>query len=460
MKSYRTVLIMGLGLHGGGAGAANYFVSQGDRVVVTDLKTEKQLAEGIKKLKQKEKIRFVLGRHEYSDFRDADIIVKNPGVPKNSPYLIYAKEHGAVIETDVGIFLDCIREKTRNIIGVTGTKGKSTTATLIHAIIQKKHPDALVAGNITVSVLDILPRVATDTYVILELSSFQLGGIENKRFSPRLGVITNFMEDHLDYYGSMDEYFVDKSVLFRFQNSRDVIVVNRDSDVFRRVVPARGVKRISFGLTEHFNGPGIYVKKETDRDIVCFKKQVETEQLFDAGIIQLRGVHNLYNVLAASAACFSEGIGPSIITDAVSEFRGLPHRLEYVATKGGVHFINDSAATMPDAAVEGINSIEGEITLISGGSDKGLPLQKLIRTMRERVRNLVLLEGSGTRRLVEEGLNMKYVLFDDIKTAVSHAYTVSRSGATVLLSPGFASFGMFMNEFDRGNQFRDTVNNL
>ncbi len=460
MNRWRTVLIMGLGLHGGGAGAANYFVSRGDRVVVTDLKTEKQLAEGVNKLKHREKVRFVLGRHEYSDFRDADLIVKNPGVPKNSPYLAYAREHGAVIDTDVGIFLDCIRERTRNIIGVTGTKGKSTTASLIHAVIRRRYSDALLAGNISVSVFDILPMVAADTYVVLELSSFQLGGIENKGFSPRLGVFTNFMEDHLDYYSSMDEYFADKSVLFRFQQSGDVVVVNRDSGVIRRVVPAQGVKRISFGLTENFEGPGIFIKKDADTDVLYFKKQVETERLFDAGAIRLRGRHNLYNVLAAAAACLSEGIDSSVIRDVVSCFMGLPHRLEHIATKGGVHFINDSAATVPEAAVEGINSVEGEITLIAGGSDKGLPLKKFIRTVRDRVGNLVLLDGSGTRRLVQEGLDRHYTLFDDFRSAVYHAYAVSRSGATVLLSPGFASFGMFMNEFDRGNQFRDIVNSL
>ncbi len=459
MDCCNKVLIMGLGLHGGGAGAANYFVSRGCQVVVTDLKSEDELADGIKMLKQREKIRFVLGRHEYNDFRDADLIVRNPGVPKDSPYIAYAKEQGTAIDTDVGVFLDCMRKKTRNIIGVTGTKGKSTTASLIHTILKMKHSDALLAGNITVSVFDILPQVTTDTYIVLELSSFQLGGIENKQFSPRLGVFTNFMEDHLDYYDGMDEYFKDKAVLYRFQRRGDVIVVNRDNDVFRRVSPGKGVKMLSFGLTKNFSGSGVFIQKDGKRDVLYFKKHDQTWRLFDAGVIHLRGRHNLYNMLAAVAACVSEGIDPSEIRDAVFGFKGLPHRLEYIATKSGVHFINDSAATMPDAAVEGINSIEGEVTLIAGGSDKGLTLGTLVRTVKEKVKNLILLEGSGTKRLIGEGLE-EYCMFDDFKEAVSRAYAVSAPGMTVLLSPGFASFGMFMNEFDRGNQFRDIVSNL
>jgi UDP-N-acetylmuramoylalanine--D-glutamate ligase len=459
MSPARNVLIMGLGLHGGGAGAANYFVSHGDRVVVTDLKSKAQLAWGIEKLIEKDKIRFALGGHEYRDFKNADLVIKNPAVPKDSPYLAYAREHGATVDTDVGVFLDCIRKKTDNIIGVTGTKGKSTTASLIYAVLRKQY-HALLAGNITVSVFDILPMVARSTYVVLELSSFQLGGIEGKEFSPRVGVFTNFMEDHLDYYTDMDEYFSDKACLYRFQHEGDTLVVNRDDDVFRRVDPPGGVRLFSFGLGREFTGSGVFVKKEPGSDVLYFRTQSTDYRLFDTTGIHLPGIHNLYNVLGAVTACFSEGIHPRVLRDAISDFRGLPHRLEYIGVRGGVQFVNDSAATVPAAAIRGINSIDGNITLIAGGFDKGLDLRDFIQVMREKVSHLVLLDGSGTGRLIKEGLDRDYVIYDDFKEAVLYAYGISSQGDTVLMSPGFASFGMFKNEFDRGNQFKEIVRSL
>ena len=451
MKGNDTVLIMGLGLHGGGIGAANYFLSRGSRVIITDLKSEKELRKSIEKLKSRKNVRFVLGRHDFEDFHNVDLIIKNPAVPLDSPYIKHALDHGVRVDTDIGIFIDNISEKTRNIIGVTGTKGKSTTAALLHRIIIRKHPGALLGGNITVSVFDILDHVKSGSYVILELSSFQLGGIRERGYSPRLGIITNFMEDHLNYYKSMEDYFQDKAVLYMFQKEGDVLVINRDDPVFSLIKIQAGVKLTGFGFEGGFTGEGSFIRDGK----IYFRGDEKTDFIIDTAEIKLPGKHNLYNVLAAVAAACVEGVKPPEIERAISNFHGLEHRLEYVGSYNNTAFYNDSAATIPAAAVQAIECFNGSLTMIAGGSDKGLDLEAFITKINERVNNLLLLEGTGTDRLLQEGLKGKYKVFSSLKEALGHVFRMRKSSDIVLLSPGFASFGMFFNEFHRGEEFKN-----
>jgi UDP-N-acetylmuramoylalanine--D-glutamate ligase len=453
MNKYEKVLIMGLGLHGGGVGAANFFLSIGSSVVITDLKTEEELKPSIEKLKKSDKLRLVLGRHDYNDFKNADLIIKNPGVPPGSPYIKCALEHGAMVDTDIGIFISNVKHKTDNILGVTGTKGKSTTASLLHRIVVQKDPDALLGGNITVSVLDIIDKVKNGSYVILELSSFQLGGLTGRKFSPRLGIFTNFMEDHLNYYKDMDEYFNDKTVLYRYQKKGDVLVVNRDDPVCGSIEPQQDVTLVSFGIGDSFSGPGSY----THGGKIYYRGSKNTDLIMELDEIKLPGRHNLYNVLAAAAAARAEQIAPQEISAAVSGFNGLDHRLEYLGRVKSAAFYNDSAATTPAAAVSALVSFESPITLIAGGSDKGLDLKQFVDIINKKVTRLILLEGTGTDRLVKGGLKKEYKIFDSLEKAVRYITDLRDLSGTVLLSPGFASFGMFVNEFHRGNMFRELV---
>jgi UDP-N-acetylmuramoylalanine--D-glutamate ligase len=462
MTKEKKVLIMGLGLHGGGVGAANYFIDHGYRVAITDLKKEDELEESIKRLRQRSRVRFVLGRHEFKDFKGVDLIVKNPAVPNDSPYIKYAQENGVEIDTDIGIFLGLIRNKTESIIGVTGTKGKSTVATLVHKIYTTRYPDAVLCGNITVSVFDVLTRIKKNTPLIIELSSFQLGGIREKRYSPKVAVFTNFFEDHLNYYSSMEAYFDDKSVLYRFQRPGDSLVYNRDGIPADCIRENSGVKTSTFGLEENFSGKPTFSGDGTfiREGVIHYKKEGRIEPLFNVEAVSLPGRHNLYNVLAAVTVAREEGISLSQIEQEVRKFQGLQHRLEHVGQKAGVKFYNDSAATNPEAAVRGIMTIDGPITLIAGGYDKGLSLKELIAAINQRVAHLVLLEGNGTDRLIEEGVKKDFQIVDKMIDAVKRAYEVSKPSGTVLLSPGFASFGMFRNEFHRGDEFRRIVRKL
>jgi UDP-N-acetylmuramoylalanine--D-glutamate ligase len=453
MGKYNRVLIMGLGLHGGGVGVANFFLSRGSTVVITDLKTEDELKPSIAKLESSRKLRLVLGRHDFEDFKNTDLIIKNPGVPPGSPYIKYALENGVAVDTDIGIFIDNIEHKTDNIFGVTGTKGKSTTASLLHSIIVKKCPGALLGGNITVSVFDIIDKVHKGSCVILELSSFQLGGLMNRAFSPRVAIFTNFMEDHLDYYSDMKEYFHDKTALFRFQKKGDVLIVNRDDPVYNAVRAQPDVTFESFGFGNTFPGRGSFLQDGK----IYYRGDTRTFSIMRTENIKLPGRHNLYNVLAASTAACAEGIAPKEIENAVSGFNGLAHRLEYVGRTEKAVFYNDSAATTPGAAVSALRSFNGRITLIAGGSDKGLELKQFIDAINDKVEHLLLLEGTGTQRLVKGDLKKDYIIFESLEKAVGHIAGLPHLSGTVLLSPGFASFGMFVNEFQRGNMFKELI---
>jgi UDP-N-acetylmuramoylalanine--D-glutamate ligase len=455
MAKTETVLIMGLGLHGGGAGAANYFTEAGYDVIVTDLKPAKDLAEGLAKIKQRRDIRFVLGRHDFRDFKEADLIIKNPGVPPDSPYITYALNNGVRVETDIGIFLEQVRDKNCTIVGVTGTKGKSTTASIIASICSRAR-HTLIGGNITVSVLDLLHDVTRDSCIILELSSFQLGGIRGKGYSPPVAVFTNFLDDHLNYYRNREEYFADKSVIFMHQKEDDLLVLNRENQVYDLVRRDATAAMASFGFRPGFKGSGTCIQDGS----VVYVDGEKSRPILDVAAVKIPGRHNMYNVLAAVSACMAMGADSKDVKDAVGEFRGIEHRMESVSSRDDITFINDSAATTPDAAVQGIESVRTPITLIAGGSDKGLDLQGFINTINQRVAHLILLEGSGTERLLKGELRVEYRLFDNLEDAVTCAYDMCPPRGTVLLSPGFASFGMFRNEFERGDQFRDLVLSL
>jgi UDP-N-acetylmuramoylalanine--D-glutamate ligase len=455
MGRKKKIVIMGLGHHGGGIGAANYFIEKGCRVTITDLKGKEELWGSMRRLTPAPDVRFVLGRHEFSDFENADLVVKNPAVPSGSVYLAAARSHGVPVDSDIGIFLDLVKTRTDNIVGITGTKGKSTTSALIHAVFRKKFPDTVLCGNITVSVFDVLDRVVRNTYLVMELSSFQLGDIRNKRTSPRIGVFTSFMEDHLNRYRGMNDYFCDKAVLYEWQRPKDVLVYNRDGMLSGLVRPNRGVKVYTFGMSPDFQGPGAYL----ENGVVCMRLTKSMRKIVDCARVRLVGEHNRYNVLAAVCAASAEGVPPEEIADAIESFVGLEHRLEWVGEKNGVSFYNDSASTNPAAAQAAIRSFSGPVTLIAGGSDKKLGLSAFALDIRDRVARLVLLDGSGTRRLQEEA-GIEGCVFTDFEAAVRHAFEETAPGGVVLLSPGFASFGMFENEFHRGAEFKRIVREI
>jgi len=451
------VLIFGLGLHGGGVGVANYFLKRGDSVTITDLKTEKELKISLEKLTHTEKLRLTLGKHDYRDIEQSDLIIKNPAVSWDSPFIKYAEKLSKPIDTDIGIFFDIIGSRTNNIVAVTGTRGKSTTTSLIYEILKKRYRNVSLAGNITISVFEIIDSIKKDSWVVLELSSFQLGGIKKKKYSPPYAIITNLYEDHLNYYRDMKSYFEDKKLIYQFQHPGDILVLNRENRVYKMVKPNKGVKFYSFGMKKDFKGYGTYFDETT----VYFKDENGVKKIIEKSDIKLKGIHNLLNISASVAMGSALSIDSKLINEAVSNFNGLEHRLEYICSINGVDVYNDSASTTPEALICALESFRGKnITLIMGGTDKKLPLKRLVNKLNSNseVVNLIFLEGSGTKRLIDEGFARKFQVYNNLEKAVQMALSQSSPGMILLFSPAFASFEMFQNEFDRGKKFKEIIN--
>jgi UDP-N-acetylmuramoylalanine--D-glutamate ligase len=439
----KRVLVMGLGLQGSGIASARYAVQQGAIVRVTDMKSPEALAPSVQALAGLP-IEFVLGQHRKEDFRWADIVIRNPGVPRTSPYLQLAQEHGAQIEMEIAFFfLAC----PGHIIGITGTRGKTTTSTLVYEILRASGTPTLLAGNVAgVETLSLLPEITAETQVVLELSSWQLEGLAPHKISPAVAVMTNVYPDHLNTYDGMEDYAEAKANIFRHQRADDIAIFNYDNPWTRRFgeeAPARTC------FTSLQRG-GSFMRGS--RDVVPF--------IFRD--TPLAGRHNLENVLLATTTARLLGIKDELIAETVHRFRGLAHRLEEVRTVNGVYFINDSASTTPIAGQVALEAFDAPIVLVAGGNTKHLPLEQWPARIVERCRDVVLLAGSGTDELIpvlqteaeRQGTNDPVRgIFSDWQQALDTAVTLAKPGDILLFSPGFTSFGMFLNEFDRGDKF-------
>src|SRR5438132_4182305 len=446
----KRVLVMGLGLQGSGMAAARYTAQQGAIVRVTDLKSPEILAPSVQALAGLP-IEFVLGEHRNEDFLWAEIVIRNPGIPLTSPYLRLAREHGASIEMEIALFfLAC----PGRIIGITGTRGKTTTASLIYKILQEGGASTVLGGNVAgVETLSLLPHITAETLVVLELSSWQLEGLAPHALSPSMAVMTNVYPDHLNTYTGMDEYAEAKANIFRHQHPTDIAVFNYDNPWTRRF----GEEAPGRTWFTSLQRGGSFVRGSTKLEPFIF---TETP---------LVGRHNLENILLATTTARLLGIPDEMIASAVRNFRGVAHRLEDLGIIHGVRFINDSTSTTPIAGQVGLEAFKEPIVLVAGGNTKHLPLEQWPATIIKRCRDVILLQGKGTEELLpalhvevqKQGVsNPVRGIFSDFVQAVDAAVACTKPGDVLLFSPGFTSFGMFLNEFDRGNRFVEYVRAL
>lgn len=445
------VTIMGLGLNGGGLASARFFAKCGAEVTVTDMKTEEILRPSIEALKEYP-IRYVLGKHEEADFINADIVIKNPAVRPDNPYLKLARR----IETDMSIFLAVL---PCPLIAVTGSKGKSTTSSAVYHILKTAQKKAFLGGNITVSPLDFIDNVDASSIVVLELSSWQLGDLRgNPSLHPKIAIITHIVPDHLDRYGTMEAYIADKRVIYANQTSDDYTICEHDSWglSFSQETKAQC---FLFGSVYEGKVPHAYIN-ENNQGIFLYNNQ---EHCLVPETISLPGDHNRRNLLAAGIAAKLMGIDAATIQNAVQSFTGVEHRMERFATFNGIEWYNDSAATVPHAVAAAINALNDKpLVLITGGTDKALDFEPVVQEYAKPL-HLILLAGSGTDKLIvslqKHGISYRGP-YTDLKTAVQTASELAPTGSRVILSPGCTSFGMFKNEFDRGLQFKHTVKAL
>jgi len=446
----KRVLVMGLGLHGSGIAAARYAARHGAIVRVTDLRSAQVLAPSIQALAGLP-IEYVLGQHRNEDFLWAEIVIRVPGVKRNSPYLQIAREHGAAIELELALFF---QECPGRIIGITGTRGKTTTTTLIYEILHASGVPAVLGGNVAgVETLSLLPQITPETLVVLELSSWQLEGLAPHAISPPVSVMTNVYPDHLDTYENIEEYAEAKANIFRYQRASDLAIFNYDNPLTRR-----------FG--EEAPGKTWFTSLERGGS---FARGSDHTIPFVYTETPLVGKHNLENILLATTTAQLLGVHDRTIAAAVRNFRGIPHRLEEVRVLNEVRYINDSASTTPVAGRTGLQAFDAPVVLVAGGNTKYLPLEDWPETIVRRCRDVILLRGTGTdelRQAVQEEARKLGKpdpvrgVFDNLTPAMDTAVALTRPGDVLLFSPGFTSFGMFLNEFDRGDHFVAYVRGL
>ena len=445
------VTVMGLGTRGGGVGVARWLAERGAVVTVTDAKSPDALGSSVAALSDLP-IRFILGGHEAADFTDADLVVRNPGVPRRARTLALAREAGVPVEMEMTLFL---RNCPAPVIGITGTKGKTTTATLCAAMLRQWDDRTVLAGNMGVSALGQLTNVQADTPVVLELSSWQVEGLIEHRLSPRIAVITNVAEDHLDHYDGFADYAATKRGLVRFQDENDIAILNADDSEVWKAAGETRARIVPFGRAM---APS---RAAWIRNGQLVWRHGDDEQSFrrPAGL-SLSGEHGGLNALAAMAAALARGAPPAAIQQGLDRFSGIRDRMEQVAEVDGVLYINDTAATAPAATMAALSSLGGRrVHLILGGSDKKLDLQPLADAATTAV-TLHLLAGSATpslQALLAAAGRDGLTVYDEMQTAVAEATAEATPGDVVLLSPGCASFGIFQDEFERGQRFREAV---
>jgi len=452
---------MGLGLQGSGIAAAKFFARLGARVTVTDIKTREKLSSSIERLKEYKNITFVLGQHRSEDFKNTDLVIKGPGVPNDSKYLEIARKNKVAIDTEGGVFFSAVKNP---VIGVTGTRGKSTTTQIIYELLRAAGRKVVIGGNISGKpLLGLLELVKKESFLVLELSSFQLEGIRPRKKSPHIAVVTNFMADHLNRYKNLESYHEAKEAIVRYQTNDDFAVLNYDDAKVRLLAP--GLKsRVWFFSLEKLGGENVAFIFDGK---VILRRGKEEEVITEIKKLKLIGEHRIPNLLAAACVAGILKIPTAVIRQVFESFAGIEHRLEVVRSVNGVLYVNDTAATVPEAAKHALRTFKDPVILISGGSDKGLDFKDLASEIISRAKGLILLKGGGTDRLVArinqqlpEGLRGSLKIVETMEKAVEIASAEADPGDVVLLSPGCTSFEMFDNEFDRGDRFKEAVMKL
>lgn len=453
--------VMGLGLHGGSLGTINWLLSQKAKVTVTDLKSDRELEATIKNVQQPDAITWVFEKHREEDFSHADLVIQNPAVRRESPYIALARRHGVPVEMDSSLFFQYCPSRT--VIGVTGSKGKSSTVHAIAHVLQLKYPHTVVVGTEGASPLGKLSEITSDTLVVFELSSWRLEGLAEKQVSPQTAVVTSIYEDHLNTYTTYDEYIATKKNIIRFQKEQDRALLNADDRIIRGWAKEVRGNTFWYSLGSALPGYGIFVR----RGMIMAHLPRGTVSLFPLHVLHLSSQHARRNVLPAILLAFLGGIRIESIQLNIENLRGLAHRLEAVRTLRNVTYINDSAATMPDATMAALQSFQDRpLVLIMGGSDKRLRFEPLALMLgNTNARAFIFLPGNATDRLRDhiEGVYTQPPSMYTVETmteAVAVAHQIARPGDTVLLSPACTSFGAFAHEFDRGNQFKAAVHAL
>lgn len=450
----RRVTVMGLGSFGGGVAVVRFLAERGARVLVSDRKDEAALTDSLSQVAGLSGVEFRPGGHKWSHFEDAELVVLNPAIRPDDPFLKRIRHAGIPTSSEIELFWQL---NVARVIGVTGSNGKSTTTALTHHVLQAamaadptRTGRAWLGGNIGRSLLPHVDEIQADDWVVLELSSFQLKALDRIHARPDVAVVTNFAPNHLDWHGTLEDYRESKQALLRWQTEADYCVATADDEVANWPGKARRI----------LAGPGEAIQIGESRfEVACPP-------------MKLRGLHNRQNALNAFAAVFSaaaidnwgdsdnehSATLPASAIAAFSTFEPLAHRLSPVASAAGRTFYDDSIATTPESSVAALRSFDEPIVLLAGGSDKNLDLSELAQAISTNVKAVALLGTTGPQLdelIAERNSGLNRLLAESFQTAFEWAVEQSSPGDVVLLSPGCASLDWFRNFQDRGEQFAE-----
>lgn len=452
------VAVVGLSVEG--LDTAKFLSEHGAKVTCLDRRSESELGDNVTQLSAYTHS-FVLGTGYLSNLEPYDMIVRSPGIALRTPELAAASARGQLITSQTTLFFThCLSP----IIGVTGTKGKGTTSSLIYAMIRQSGKKAWLGGNIGSPLLSKVDEISPDDLVVMELSSFQL---EDLRCSPHVSVVLKITSEHLanfdpnatNYHESREAYVDAKRSIIAYQTKSDTVVYSVDDATSRQFGEESHAQRLAFSRSDSHTDA--FIRGDT----VIIRDSGTEHALCSLSTIQLRGLHNLENIAAAALASRAVGVDIDAIRQGAEHFQGLEHRLETVRTVGGVLYINDSFSTVPETAIAAIDSFSEPLILIVGGSDKGSDYTDLgKRIANSRVRVLIVI-GAMTNRILGAVTDAGYAGevvtgLSTMKDIVQSAHANACPGDVVLLSPACASFDMFKNYKVRGKEFKDEVEHI
>ena len=447
----KQVAIIGMGVSN--IPLLDYFYDKNAKVTVFSTNV---LSDEIMEKINKYRYEVELGEDNLSRLKGFDIIFRSPSALPTKHEFQSAVKKGAILTSEIEMVLKLAPCK---IIGVTGTEGKTTTTSLIYEICKKAGYNCFLGGNIGKPIFTKINQMKPEDIVILELSSFQLMGMT---VSPNIAVVTNIFPDHLNVHKSYEEYQDAKKSIFRNQTEEGIVILNKDNEITEKFADEVKGKTIFFSSTKKLKNGYVY-----DREDGFIKKCTDgkCEKILNKNDIKLRGVHNYENICAALAATETVASKEAQI-EAVKNFKGVEHRLEFVREIDGVKYYNDSIGTSPASTIAGLNAFDENIILLAGGSDKGLDYKEIGEVIAKKVGTLILTGPTAqkieeaTKQALSEEKSIKIIHTNNLEESVKVAKEKARSGDIVLLSPASASFDAFKNFEERGNYFKTLVNNL
>lgn len=449
--------VLVVGMARSGISSAKFLLNNGAKLIINDSKNEEELKDTIEEIKKYGHVETILSRNpNIEEIKDIDFALLSPGVPLDLEYVLELKKMSKPIISEIELAYEASREKQMKFVGITGTNGKTTTTSIVGEICKAAGLETYVVGNIGFPAIECVEKAGIGSVFVTELSSFQLESTLG--FKPEVSSVLNLTEDHMNRHHTMENYALAKAKVFENQTENELCVLNFDDEYTRKMAEACKAKVRFFSRKERPE-KGIYVNDNNFIVINLANVEVEIMKVDD---LSLPGGHNLENCMAAIGVALGLGIDKEIIVEVLKTFKAVEHRLEFVDEVDGVKFVNDSKGTNPDSTIKAVQSYTNPLILIAGGYDKGSDFNELFKIASQNVKTVISL--GQTAKLIEETAKAngieRVINVENMSQAVEKALEVSNEGDLVLLSPACASWGMYNNYEERGDDFKECVRKL